>query len=127
MVAKRRSIRIGKDVSKPDEMQDYTDTSGVTDKVDRTKVKSHSDFFRLFVSLQFLGILCQTTNTCAEVRGADKPKVGKKAPTKECGKQLPQLKYKRISLNDYWSTLPEMSTPMFLMTMARDRFKAILR
>ena len=78
MVGKRRCIRIGKDVSKPDEMQDYTDTSGVTDKVDRTKVKSHSDFFRLFVSLQLLGILCQTTNACAEVRGADKPKVGKR-------------------------------------------------
>ena len=92
MVGKRRCIRIGKDVSKPDEMQDYTATSGVTDKVDRTKVKSHSDFFRLFVSLQFLGILCQTPNAYATVRGADKPKVGKKAPTKECGKQLPQSK-----------------------------------
>ena len=87
MVGKRR-IRIGKDVSKPDEMQDYIDTSGVMDKVDRMKVKSHSDFFRLFVSLQFLGILCQTTNACAEVWGADKPKVGEKAPTKEWWKTI---------------------------------------
>ena len=140
MVGNRRWVRINQDISKPDVMTEYTDTPGVTEAVDKETTKTFGDFFRLFVTLEFLSILCQRTNLYARKNGADTPKPNKKRPSKGLWKSIAPTEMlrwlsltflmgliKKPSINDYWSTQPEMATPIFPATMARDRFKAILR
>ena len=72
--APRRWVPMKKDLTKTPRTHPVTQETGInTDEVDRTKVKTPLDFFRLFFILDFVGRVVESTNKYAEQVRAAKP------------------------------------------------------